>query len=348
MQDSAKPLTEGELELVHALQLRPRAPWTELGRALGVDAVTVARRWHRLTDSGRAWVTISPGPRAYQLLCFAFVEIGCATGHAGEVAETLAGHPHFLTIERTTDAHLLLGTVATDDLAMMSRYTLDVLPVVPHVTAVRARVVTHMFTEGGRWRIDALDPNQQTRLACTPTAADRPGSHPLTPLDRALLTHLSHDGRAPHQQLATSLGVSAQTIKRRIDTFTRTGLLRFRCDFARPLGGWPVAVTFWATAPAADLLDIGHALAHYRQTRNCAALSAEYNLVLQVNTINLADVLDFETRFTRTHPGLRIGERLLTMRHHKLLGHILDPHGRSTAVVPPAPWNEPTLRPNER
>jgi hypothetical protein len=41
MQDDAPALlTEDEPALVSALQLRPRASWTELGRALGVDPVT--------------------------------------------------------------------------------------------------------------------------------------------------------------------------------------------------------------------------------------------------------------------------------------------------------------------
>ncbi|WP_228816689.1 Lrp/AsnC family transcriptional regulator [Nocardia transvalensis] len=343
MQDSATPLTEAELQLIHALQLRPRASWTELSHVLGIDPVTAARRWDRLRTSGRAWVTISPGPRAYHQVCYSFIEIGCAAGTTGGVADRLSAHPHMVSIERTTDAHLLLGTVATADLDMMARYTLDVLPAVPHVTAVRARIVTHMFTEGGRWRIDVLDPDQRTRLARSSTSVSAPRSHPVTPLDQAVLAHLARDGRASHQTIADAVGVSAQTIKRRIDTATRTGMLRFRCEFARPLGGWPVAVTFWATAPTSDLLDIGRALAQHRQTRNCAALSADHNLILQANTTNLHDVLDFETHLTRAHPGLRITERVLTLRHHKLHGHLLDADGRSIGAVPPDIWTEPAV-----
>jgi DNA-binding IclR family transcriptional regulator len=51
------------MALINALQLRPRASWTELGRSLGVDPVTVARRWSRLAERGEAWVSFSPGRR---------------------------------------------------------------------------------------------------------------------------------------------------------------------------------------------------------------------------------------------------------------------------------------------
>jgi hypothetical protein len=41
------PLDELDLALVNALQISPRAPWTEVATALEVDAATVARRWQQ-------------------------------------------------------------------------------------------------------------------------------------------------------------------------------------------------------------------------------------------------------------------------------------------------------------
>ena len=45
-------LDEFELELIHALQLRPRAEWAELAHPLGVSSATVARRWRSLRERG--------------------------------------------------------------------------------------------------------------------------------------------------------------------------------------------------------------------------------------------------------------------------------------------------------
>ncbi|MER5183998.1 AsnC family transcriptional regulator [Streptomyces sp. NPDC002896] len=337
-------LSEGDLELVHALQLRPRASWTELGRTLDVDAVTVARRFSRLTDRGEAWVSVSPGPRLFDHLCVAFVEIDCTAGAAAAVSGTLSRHPHTVTIERSADTHRLLATVATADVAATAHYTLDVLSAVPHITAARTRIVTHMFTEGGRWQIDALDSEQRTRLAPTPDGADTDrarGRLHITSRDRTLLRLLSQDGRSSYQALAEALDTTAYTVRRRIDELTRLGLLRFRCDFARPLGGWPVAVTFWATAPVKELSAIGHALVRLPQVRNCAAVTGNHNLVVQAALHSVSDVLRLETRLTDTHPGLTVTDRTMTLRHDKLLGRILDPHGRSIGVVPPDVWCAP-------
>jgi DNA-binding Lrp family transcriptional regulator len=145
-------LSEDELALINALQLSPRASWTELGRALGVDPVTVARRFHRLSAQGTAWVSFSPGPLLLEQICVAYVVIDCAPGMTARVAGALSAHPHMVTIERTASGHDILATVATRDLPALSRYTLDLLPHLPGITAVRSRIVTHMFTEGGRWR----------------------------------------------------------------------------------------------------------------------------------------------------------------------------------------------------
>ncbi|MEU9412433.1 Lrp/AsnC family transcriptional regulator [Streptomyces sp. NPDC048281] len=342
-------LSEDELALINALQLSPRASWTELGRALGVDPVTVARRFHRLSAQGTAWVGFSPGPRLLEQICVAYVVIDCAPGTTARVAGSLSAHPHMVTIERTSSGHDILATVATRDLPALSRYTLDLLPQLPGITAVRSRIVTHMFTEGGHWRIAALAPAQRARLtARAPAPAAVPAAHrtthrELTSFDRALATLLAHDGRAPYQTLARDLTVSLSTAKRRVEVLIRRGLLRFRCDFARPLGGWPVAVTLWARVPPADLPGIGQSLIRLPETRNCAAVSGPQNLVLQASLHSVSDILRLETHLATVHPALDIADRVITLRQDKLLGRLLDAHGRSVGVVPADLWAEPAL-----
>ncbi|PAZ16344.1 hypothetical protein CLM62_08450 [Streptomyces sp. SA15] len=102
-----------------------------------------------------------------------------------------------------------------------------------------------------------------------------------------------------------------------------------------------MSATFWARAAPADLPDLGHALIRLPETRNCAAISGPNNLILQANLHSVADVLRFETHLAAAHPDLDIVERVITMRYEKLLGHLLDHHGRSIGTVPPDIWAEP-------
>ncbi|WP_375540237.1 Lrp/AsnC ligand binding domain-containing protein [Nocardia sp. XZ_19_385] len=90
--------------------------------------------------------------------------------------------------------------------------------------------------------------------------------------------------------------------------------------------------------------NIGHALVELPEVRNCAAITGAHNLLLQASLHSVADVLRFETHLTAEHPELTIGERVVTLRHDKLLGCVLDPQGCAVSVVAPDIWSEPRAR----
>ncbi|MGW3177018.1 hypothetical protein [Streptomyces sp. NPDC001153] len=62
---------------------------------------------------------------------------------------------------------------------------------------------------------------------------------------------------------------------------------------------------------------------------------------MQASLHSLDDALRLETQLATTHPSLDIVDRVITLRHDKLLGGLLDPYGRSTGVVTPDIWAEP-------
>ncbi len=57
-------ISEVDLEIVHAVQVEPRASWATISATLEVSAATAARRWAALQDAGVAWTgaTLAPGP----------------------------------------------------------------------------------------------------------------------------------------------------------------------------------------------------------------------------------------------------------------------------------------------
>src|SRR5262245_46867784 len=87
---------ELDRSLVGALQLDPRASWTQLGKQLEVDPATASRRWQRLHDAGVAWVTCYP--LFTQNSVGALVEIDCEAGAALGVASELANDPEALFV----------------------------------------------------------------------------------------------------------------------------------------------------------------------------------------------------------------------------------------------------------
>ncbi|MFI6288203.1 Lrp/AsnC family transcriptional regulator [Streptomyces sp. NPDC051018] len=144
MQESAEGVDELDLALINALQLDPRAPWSRVGTALGVDPVTAARRWSRLAEEGIAWVTAHPG----RLPVVAFIEVDCEAGWVPATAATLARWPHVVSVEHTSGAHDLLLTVMLPGLNALSRFVRDSVGTVNGVRATRTQLITKVYALG--------------------------------------------------------------------------------------------------------------------------------------------------------------------------------------------------------
>ncbi len=338
MQECAE-LDEVDLRLVNALQFAPRASWTTVGAALGIDPVTAARRWTRLADSGSAWVTAHPaGPQTAAL-----IEVECVAGAARTTADALSRRPHVLTVEHTSGGHGLLLTVSVVDVAALSRLLLDIEEL-PGIRSTRTHPVIRPYALGGDWQVRALDGEQRGRLT-PPARRGRAPLHPLDDTDRRLLACLFDDGRAPLTDIAVRLGCSVTTVRRRLTALLgRNALLR--CDIAQPLSGWPISVSVWARVPVDDCTDVGRRLVALPETRACLALAgAPANFYHSVWVRSLDDVHRVERTLRHLVPSLDIQGRTITLHTVKRMGRILDDHGRSVEAVPMDIWADPVSAP---
>lgn len=327
--------------LVHALQIAPRASWSVLAPVLGVDAVTLARRWQRLHDAGAAWVACYAGPPMLEGTsgCVAFIEVDCVNGGLLRAAEALSAEPLVFTVEHVTGARDLLLTVHAADLAALSRWVTRVLGSLPDVTASRTHLAGAIHTEGSRWRLHSLDPEQIRWLAARREPRARPSvPGPVTELDRRICVALSVDGRASYTALAERLGAAPDTIRRRTTRLIATGRLHARCEVARPLSQWPVAALLWAQAPPLELARAARAVTGMREVRLCAAVTGRDNLLVVGWVRSVEDAHRFEARVAERAPGIAITDRAITLWTVKLSGQLLDQRGFRTGSVPLDPW----------
>ncbi|WP_299537873.1 Lrp/AsnC family transcriptional regulator [uncultured Streptomyces sp.] len=335
-------LDEQDYLLITALQTSPRAEWAQIGKALGVDASTAARRWNRLTEAGHAWLscyTVAVGPA---VPIIAFIEVDCAAGSLHAVAAEIADDPHLITIEHMSGSRDLILNAAFPDQAALTRYVGFRLGRLPGVSATRTQLATAVHTEGSRWRLDRLGPDSKDVLAADrpPVATPRRGLAAPDALDTRLYLLLSEDFRQPAARLAQRLGVSPTTVRRRLDRMHRQDALVYRCEVARYLSGWPVSVTLWGAAPAAETSRIAAQLIRMRETRLCASLSGPHNLMLTVWLRSPEDIAAFEARLTTRFPELVVADRAVALWQLKLAGHLLDPRGRHIRGVPVTFWED--------
>ncbi|NEB81972.1 Lrp/AsnC family transcriptional regulator, partial [Streptomyces sp. SID14478] len=152
---------EVDLALIDALQTDPRAPWSRIGPALGIDATTAARRWARLERDGLAWVTAYAGPATATV---AYVELTCAPGEVEELTARLVALPWVFSAEHVVGDYDLFLSVAAPDLPSLGRRVTDGLGRLPGVRATRTRLSMRLYQEGSGWKVRALEPAGRARL----------------------------------------------------------------------------------------------------------------------------------------------------------------------------------------
>ncbi|SDY27613.1 DNA-binding transcriptional regulator, Lrp family [Modestobacter sp. DSM 44400] len=344
-------LSDDDRALIGALQISPRASWSDVGEALGISGVTAARRWRRITSDGTAWVTAAPGMTRWAQQCLAYVEIDCAPAKRQEVASELARHEFVVTVEITTGSADILLTIAAADLATLSHYLLDHIGTMPSILRTRVRVATKIYTEGSSWRLVELDgPGQRvlerSRPAVDPSVVGA-DTVTLTPDVQQIARLLSVDGRASLAELAEATGISPTTVRRHVHRLLGARILLPRTDMAAELSGTPVQVYLWAEAPVDGLPATARTLTQLRQVRLCATVSSATSLVFCAWLHTVEEVHRLELTIAKQLPQLRIMDRLIVLRTVKRMGRLVDHRGRAVGVVPIAIWGDSREDPHQ-
>ncbi|WP_159046208.1 Lrp/AsnC family transcriptional regulator [Streptomyces sp. MMG1121] len=333
-------MSELDLALVHALQIRPRAAWSDLAPLLGVTAVTLARRWERLTREGLAWLAAVPGRTFSRTRCTAFVLLSCAPVDRERLAARVAQLTEAVTVELTAPggADLLLDVLAPTP-AALHEFVTGRLARLPEVTGVECLFATSLYADGTRWRLGSLDASQL--MALDPAGngdRDAGGAPAVDALDRELLGALAEDGRLGLAELAQRTGTSAATVRRRLHRLTGADVVAFRCDVAPALTGLPVAVTFRGRAPVRDVNALHRTLGTLPECRLVAAVTGSANILATYWLRDIGAVQHRETTMCARLPSLEITDRVLGERTVKRMGHLLDADGRRTGTCPIRPW----------
>ncbi|MCX4399458.1 Lrp/AsnC family transcriptional regulator [Streptomyces sp. NBC_01767] len=158
-----------------ALQAAPRAPWSRIGRALGVDATTAARRWERLRANGLAWVSAYDSAKSATV---AYVEVRCRPRALDSVGAALAGMPWVFSVDETAGDFDLLASVVAADLPALGRSVHGLIGGLKGVRSTRTRLGITLYSEGGDWRMRAMEPSGDAELSTPRTSHPTPYSAP--------------------------------------------------------------------------------------------------------------------------------------------------------------------------
>lgn len=332
-------MTEEDLDrddrrLIAALQVRPRASWTELGAILGPSPVTLARRWARLSEAGLAWITVAPNllPGTGALgLGVALVELRVPPGQVLPIAGELAQVPEVATIDLTAGARELVLTIIAEDEDALAELLLERLHPLGVLLSVHSHPVTRTYVDGSTWRLPGLTDVERRRLG---VQLPPPNRARVTPLAEAVARELARDGRISATDLAARLDLRPRRARELIAEVIGTRRLRFRTELARRQSGYPLCTWYFLKTPAALRADAAKRIAALQQARAVVAVVGQYDLAVDVWTRTLDDVQRLEATIEEQLPGVQIADRGLVLRTVKLMGRLLDESGRATGFVP--------------
>lgn len=331
-------LTERDLEVVHGLQIAPRASWADAARILGGTPAGLAARWERLRAAGVAWTTAHPGARTPGTLV-SFIELDCLPGRKPAVLRALCADPRILTIEESARSRDLLLTVTTPDLPSLTRFVLDDLERIGGVQRQRTHLSKRLHFEARSWRLGALDADQRRAFAALAPPPEEPRPLP-PPRDVAwpLVEALARDGRCSAAEMARLTGRKPATVRRQLARLLDSGVLSFRCELAQGYSRWPVNCNYFARVPPRELDRTVASLTTLPELRLCVSTTGETNLMFSVWAGSMADLLALEQRLSAQLPWLQLIDSGVTLRTVKRMGWILDERGAATGevVVPSA------------
>ncbi|WP_314688090.1 Lrp/AsnC family transcriptional regulator [uncultured Bifidobacterium sp.] len=336
MQENA--LDEMDCKIIDALQIHPRASWSELAPILETSESTLSRRWDRLSESGIAYVTGIPGPALHPSI--ALVEIRCAPRDILDLGRRLSTERAVASIDLTAGGREMLVTVGFRSLSDLGDWLTDGFRDYPEVTASHTHVLSGILVDAHLWRMRALTSRQADLIRGLVEVPEGPSSFADVAEDSgliALLARLNHDGRMPLSKLSEACGIPVRRLRRLLPRLEADGRLVLRTDVARPYTPWPVLAWYFLRVPATQLARMQGMFAALDEVRMAAAALGPANVILSVWLRDLGDVQRFEITLGMRIPGVIVEDRSVVFRSLKHLGRLLWPDGRRGATVEMVP-----------
>jgi DNA-binding Lrp family transcriptional regulator len=315
-------------QIIRALQLAPRAPFSRIADALEVSEQTVARRYRSLRRGGVLRVVAVIDPSALGESDW-IVRIRARPEATLDLGRALAQRADIAWVSVGAGGSELVIAVRSHSQEQRERLLLDRLPRSAAVLEIAASVILRRFVGGSAsdWLglEDVLTAAQAEAITQGEPARRRPeGRFALTAGDYALFDVLRHDGRAPVSALAEAAELTQGRTARRLEALLRSGVLYLDVDVAPGALGYPNSAYLWLTVPPAQLESACTGLMHHREAPFVAAVSGRSNVIVSITCRTLDDVYRYVTEQVGAVDGVQSVEVWPVLRRIKQAGTLRD------------------------
>ncbi len=322
-------LSERELQLIHALQIAPRVPWSQAADILDAHPAVLSQRWEKLRSQGIAWIAAQPmGKLRQQVMCF--TELACPPQQHAELSASLVSMPEVFSIDLLSKNSKLGLTITGQNMSEMVYGTFDRLAALPGVQSLNSSFAVQMHLSARDWRLGALDRAQIAELSAINTAQTRTdASIVLREEHRPILALLQQDGRCSAADVSRALGMPPASARRQLHKVLHSETVTLRCDMAQGYSGYPVTVQWFAKLPANAHEQAARTLAATPNMRMVCSVTGAANLMIAMWLASVNDVLDAEKLLQEAVPGIELSESTLLLRSAKRLGWVVGADTRT-------------------
>ncbi|MDQ1724641.1 MAG: hypothetical protein QOG52_1669 [Frankiaceae bacterium] len=259
-----------------ALQVNGRASWGAVSRALEVPERTVARRGQRLLDLGLVRVSTYLDTTIVRHARPLVIELKTALGKTLSVARALAARADASSVSVLEGSGEVVCMLLPRTPEATAALLMTELPAIDGVVSARASTVLRYFRSGYDWFAGQLPERAVAELRQELTSVPvELGGPPvvLSAEDEELIGKLADDGRASVVALARDLGISAPTVRRRLDALFACGALHVRTEISPALHQLRVEACVWLRVRPDMIERVGKALGQHPSVRFCVAVT---------------------------------------------------------------------------
>lgn len=299
-------------QILHSLQISPRAPFARVATVLDVSEQTVARRYQRMRTHGIVRVTALPEPSHQPGTASWTLRIGCRPGSAAGLADALARRSDTAWVSIGAGGAEVTCQAMVDEQRSVRDGLLYHVPRASSVLTFSAHQMLHRFA--GRGEIDwiardhGLDDAQRAAVGEGALIPGSGGTAVFGPGDHRLIGALSRDGRASWATLAEAAGMTQRQAATRVAELVTSGAVFFHLDVAHHVIGLRSVANLWFTVAPADLAPVGAHLADHLELAFAAAMTGQTNIMASALCADPAELYRYITTKVAAIEGVRTVE----------------------------------------
>jgi Lrp/AsnC family transcriptional regulator for asnA, asnC and gidA len=144
------------------------------------------------------------------------------------------------------------------------------------------------------------------------------GMDRLDKTDQQIVAHLQYNGRMPFTDIATELGISEGSVRRRVKRLRKSGKLQI-VGIAEPQYlGWNAAAMIGITVQAGQVDAVACEIARFPEISYLFMVSGAFDLFAEVFCRDIDHFVDFLNQKLQQVPGVQRTETFTIMKMYKL------------------------------